>query len=214
MIITKRKSIEEIEASLKAAKRIFIIGCAQCATLCKTGGAEEVDEMEKILKKSKKIVTGKAVIDPACHLIKVKQFFHKNKEALLKSDAILAMVCGDGVQSLVDGTKGGKVLPALDTLFLGELERGGHFVQKCILCGECILSKTGGICPITVCSKGLLNGPCGGSKNERCEIDKDRDCGWMLIYKRLKAIGELDKMRVIVKPQDYSKGLKPQKHIL
>jgi ferredoxin len=214
MIITRQKSLKDILKLLRKSKNIFLIGCAQCATICKTGGDEELKQMAKMLKKEGKKVSGKATIDPACHLIKVKQFAYKNKKALSDSDAILSMTCGDGVQSIMDGTKGKKVFPALDTLFLGKLERGGHFVQKCILCGECILDKTAGICPVTVCSKGLLNSPCGGSKNGKCEIDRERDCGWALIYNRLKDTGELEKMKVFVEPLDHSKQIKPQKVIL
>ena len=214
MIITKQKSIKSILEFLKDAKNIYIVGCAQCATVCKTGGEEEVSDIAGILKKKGKIITGTAILDPVCHLVKVKQFFQKNKRALLKSDALLVMACGDGTQVIIDGTKGMRAYAGLDTLFLGEIERGGHFSQKCVLCGECILDKTEGICPVTICTKGLLNGPCGGSKNKKCEIDKDRDCGWLLIYTRLKDTGSLDKMKKIVEPQDYSKQIKPQKRIL
>ena len=214
MIITKQKSIKSILEFLKDSKKIYIVGCAQCATVCKTGGEEEVSDIAGVLRKKGKIITGTAILDPACHLVKVKQFFYKNKKILSKSDALLVMACGNGTQVIIDGTKGMRAYTGLDTLFLGEIERGGHFSQKCVLCGECILDKTEGICPITICTKGLLNGPCGGSKNGKCEIDKDRDCGWILIYNRLKANGNLDKMKKIVEPQDYSKQIKPQKIVI
>ncbi len=214
MIITKNKPYKHILESLKNSKRIFIIGCAQCATVCKTGGEEEVGAMAKKLKAEGKEITGKAILDPACHLVKVKQLFQKEKEALKKTDAVLSLACGDGTQSIRDGIRVERVHPGLDSLFLGEVERGGHFSQKCVLCGECIIDKTGGICPLTVCAKGLLNGPCGGSKNGKCETDKERDCGWILIYKRLKELNCLDDMKRIVKPFDYSRQIKPQKVIL
>ena len=214
MIITKQKSIKSILEFLKDSKKIYIVGCAQCATVCKTGGEEEVSDIAGVLKKKGKIITGTAILDPACHLVKVKQFFYKNKKILSKSDALLVMACGNGTQVIIDGTKGMRAYTGLDTLFLGEIERGGHFSQKCVLCGECILDRTEGVCPITICAKGLLNGPCGGSKNGKCEIDKDRDCGWILIYNRLKGNGNLDKMKKIVEPQDYSKQIKPQKIVV
>lgn len=214
MIITKNKTPEQIINSLKKSKRVFLIGCAQCATVCKTGGEDQVNEMESFLNEAGLEVMGKAILDPACHLVKVKQLFHKNKKVFERTDAILVLACGDGAQVIKDGTKVKRVVPALETLFLGEVERGGYFTQKCILCGECIIDKTATICPLTVCTKGLLNGPCGGSKNEKCEVDNKRDCGWILIYKQLKESGDLDNMRHIYKPQDYSKQLKPQKVIL
>ncbi|NQT90402.1 MAG: methylenetetrahydrofolate reductase C-terminal domain-containing protein [Candidatus Omnitrophica bacterium] len=211
MIISKQKGLKEILGFLKGAKKIFLVGCAQCATVCKTGGEDEVNQMEKALKKEGKVITGKAILDPPCHTVKAKQFYQKNKDALSESDGILAMVCGDGAQSIMEGTRGKKVYPALDALFLGMVQRGGHFIQKCVLCGECVIDATAGICPLTVCSKGLLNGPCGGSKNEKCEVDRERDCGWIMIYKRLKELGELDKMKIIRGAKDNSKALHPQK---
>lgn len=214
MIVTEQRSRKQILDLLKACKTVFLIGCAQCATLCKTGGEDQVDEMEKGLRKEGLKITGKAILEPACHLLKVKQLFHKNKEAFKQTDAVLVLACGNGTQVVKDGTRAERVLPALETLFLGEIKRAGHFAQKCILCGECIIDRTGTICPLTICTKGLLNGPCGGSKNEKCEVDKERDCGWILIYKSLKESGDLDNMRNIYKPHDYSKQLKPQKIIL
>jgi len=214
MIITKKRTRKQVLNSLKGSKAVFLIGCAQCATVCKTGGEDQVKEMESDLQKEGFKITGKAILDPVCHLVKVKQLFHKNKEIFKQTDAVLVLACGDGAQVVKDGTKAKMVLPALDTLFLGKIEHAGHFTQKCILCGECIIDRTGAICSLTVCTKGLLNGPCGGSKNEKCEVDKERDCGWILIYKSLKESGNLDNMRKVYKPLDYSKQLKPQKVIL
>jgi ferredoxin len=214
MIITKKKEEKQILGYLKTSKRIFLIGCAQCATVCKTGGEDQLNDMQAFLETKDKAITGKAVLDPACHLVKVKQFVYKNRDILSKTDAILALTCGNGAQVIKDGVKDKIVVPALETLFLGEVERGGHFIQKCILCGECIIDQTAGICPLTVCAKGLLNGPCGGSKNQKCETDKDRDCGWLLIYKKLKESKSLKNMKKISKPQDHSKQLKPQKVII
>jgi len=214
MIITKKKTLKAILNSLGKSQKVFLIGCAQCATVCKTGGEEQLYDMEVLLQGKGKTITGKAVLDPACHLVKVKQSFYQNKDILKSTDAILALTCGDGVQSIKDGDYKKDVLPALDTLFLGEVQRGGHFSQKCILCGDCIIDQTDGICPITICTKGLLNGPCGGSKNKKCEVDKDRDCGWILIYERLKEAKKLKNMKKITRPQDHSKNLKPQKVIL
>jgi ferredoxin len=214
MIITRKKSMKSVLDSLAKSKNVFLVGCAQCATVCKTGGEEELSDMECLLNGKGKVVTGRAVLDPACHMVKVKQFFYQNRDILKKTDTILALTCGNGVQSIKDGDYKKDVLPALDTLFLGEIERGGRFYQKCVLCGECMIGQTGGICPITVCTKGLLNGPCGGSKNKKCEVDKDRDCGWILIYERLKSEKRLRNMKRIAGPFDYSKNLKPQKVIL
>jgi ferredoxin len=214
MIVTRKKKLKTLLGCLKEKDKIFLIGCAQCATVCKTGGEEQLSEMEALLKENGRIVTGKAILDPACHLVKVKQLFYQERDVFNNTDVILSLTCGDGVQTIKDGDLKKKVVPALDTLFLGEFERGGRFSQKCILCGECIIEKTDALCPLTLCTKGLLNGPCGGSKNKKCEVDKERDCGWILIYERLKERKELKNMKRIVSPIDHSKNLKPQKAII
>jgi len=164
-----------------------------------------------VLEQNNKKVTGMLVLDPPCHLVKAKKMYQQYKKEIELSDAILAMACGDGVQTILEGAKQKKVHPALDTLFLGEVGSNGHFAQKCSLCSDCVLDETGGLCPVTLCPKGLLNGPCGGAKNKKCEIDKDLDCVWIQIYERLGNIKQLDKMRKIQPAKDNSKRMSPRK---
>lgn len=123
------------------------------------------------------------------------------------------MACGAGIQT-VSELKKIPVVAALDTLFLGNVKRFGQFEERCSLCGECILNKTGGICPVTSCAKGLLNGPCGGMHDGKCEIDPERDCAWVKIYERLEELGQLETFEEIFAPKDYSKGIKPKELIL
>ena len=210
MIITKQKPADEILKCLEGAKRIFIAGCAQCAAVCKTGGEDEVKEMKEFLKGHGKDVVAFEVWDPPCHLLEVKKRARENKAALDTADVILSMSCGDGCYTIFHGT-GKKVVPATDTLFLGEAERAGRFTEACSLCGDCTLFMTGGYCPNTFCPKGLQNGPCGGVKDGKCEVSPDIDCGWLLIYNRLKDLGELDKMKKLQPPKDHSKSIKPRK---
>lgn len=209
MIVTKQKPFEDILKYLKNDKKIFIVGCTQCATVCKTGGEEDVAKMKESLVGAGKEVTGTVILDPPCYLLEVKKKYQESKDAILNSDSILVMACGDGVQTVREGMKK-EVHPALDTLFLGERTRGTVFNETCSLCSECVLDETGGICPITICSKGLLNGPCGGTNKGKCEVDPDKDCAWTLIYNRLNELGQLDKMRQAKKPKDYSKLLRPR----
>ncbi len=214
MIITKQKDKKIILDYLKQDKAVFIAGCAQCAVVCKTGGEEEIAGMKEFLQKHDKTVTGTCMVDVPCHLVKTKKMFQQHRAEIDKADAILVMACGDGVQSIMEGTKGKKVHPALDTLFLGEVAPGGVFLQKCSLCAECVLDETGGLCPVTLCPKGLLNGPCGGAKEKKCEVNKDTDCVWIKIYERLDTLKQLDKMRKIQPARDNSKRLSPGKHTL
>ena len=140
-----------------------------------------------------KMVTGWTVIPTACDEM-TEASLKENEDAIRNADCLLVMSCALGVQRV--GSYNGKpVIPALDTLFLGVEDGPGYFHEVCDQCGHCVLGYTAGICPITACHKGLLNGPCGGTDNGKCEIDKERDCAWTLIYQRLKEQGRLDLMR-------------------
>ncbi len=211
MIITKQKDKETILRFLKDDTKIFIAGCAQCAVVCKTGGEEEVLDMKNFLQKHGKKITGTCIVDVPCHLVKAKKMYQQHKKQIQGSDAILAMTCGDGTQTIMDGTKGKNVHPALDTLFLGEVQSGGRFVQKCSLCSECVLDETAGLCPTTLCPKEMLNGPCGGAKDKKCEVDKEIDCVWIQIYERLNKLNQLPKMKKTHPARDNSKRLKPRR---
>lgn len=209
MIITKQKPIETILEYTKEDSKIFLVGCSECATICKTGGEDALKAMTELLSKHGKTITGSCILEPCCYALEAKKKFQENKDKILDSNAILVLSCGDGVQTVRKVFK--KLThPALDTLFLGERIRGNVFEEACSLCGDCIIDETGGLCPVTLCSKGLLNGPCGGSKNEKCEVDSNRDCGWILIYKNLKELKRIDKLKKIQPPKDYLKSIKPR----
>ncbi|HEY86533.1 MAG TPA: 5,10-methylenetetrahydrofolate reductase [Dehalococcoidia bacterium] len=191
--ITKQKSLEEIEQQLEGLGRVYIIGCGTCTTMTKTGGIEEVLDMKDRLQDMGKIVTGWTVIPIACDEM-TEVSLRENNEAIQNANCILVMTCGLGVQrvgSYIDKP----VIPALDTLFIGLEDSPGNFHEVCAQCGQCVLGWTAGICPITACHKHLLNGPCGGTNNGKCEVDTEKDCAWTLIYERLKEQGRLDLMR-------------------
>lgn len=208
MIVSKQKPFDEILAALADDGKIFLIGCAKCATVCKSGGEEEVWQMQEALTVAGKEVTGSVVIDEACHMLRSGRDLRSKKEMVEDADALLVLACGAGVQSISVSTPK-KTVAGLNTLFLGNIRRFGQFEQKCSLCGDCILTETGGICPVTVCPKGLLNGPCGGMDNGRCETDAERECAWSQIYERLKARGALEKLKKTVQQKDFSRMLKP-----
>jgi len=210
VIILKQKNFEDILEALSGEQKIFVAGCADCATTCKVGGEEEVAEMKKKLEEAGFQVTGTYVFDTACLSGEVRQKGRDNEEALKEADSVLVLACGTGAQTIGD-LLGVTIHPGLESLFIGEVVRLGKYQEKCRACGECILEYTDGICPVTRCSKGLLNGPCGGySKDGKCEVDPDKDCAWLLIYERLKERGHLDKMKTPREPKDYSKMLSPR----
>ena len=200
--ITKQKPLEEILPSLGKGKKVYIIGCGTCATICHTGGKAEVLEMKEKLEAEGKKVTGWMVIPTACDEL-TREALAENAEAIQQADAILVMSCAFGVQT-VTMYSDKPVYPALNTLFVGKEETPGHFIEVCMQCGNCVLATTVGICPLVRCAKSLLNGPCGGSVDGKCEVSPDTPCAWQLIYDRLKALGQLDKMEEIVPVRDWS----------
>ncbi|MBW2039643.1 MAG: methylenetetrahydrofolate reductase C-terminal domain-containing protein [Deltaproteobacteria bacterium] len=205
MIISEQKPFKEILGYLEDEEKVFIVGCGDCATVCQTGGEEQVKEMKAKLEGVGKIVTGWIVLNPACHILEVKRGFREKKEEVSSANSLLVMACGNGVQAVVEAS--GKVAhPALNTLFLGSIQRFGQYLERCSLCGECILEKTGGICPLTRCAKGLLNGPCGGAKDGKCEVDPEKDCAWELIFKRLNELGKIERLKEFQPPKAYSRS--------
>jgi ferredoxin len=191
--ITKQKPLEEILELLDGIHGIFIMGCGTCTTLCRTGGAPEVLDMASKLQANNKVVTGHMVIPVACDELS-HEALDEQKDALSESEALLIMSCAFGVQTLARQSHL-PAIPAVDTLFVGKEMGLGRFDEICTQCGSCVLGLTGGICPVTACHKSLLNGPCGGTNNGKCEISPDKDCAWTLIYMRLKEQGRLDLMR-------------------
>ena len=209
MIITKKKPVEELLAMLEGVHKVAIVGCANCAAACQTGGEKEVLEMKAFLEEKGFEVVGTVVPDECCHKMLVK----KDTKVLRDSgaEAIVGMACGDGVQTVADNIDL-PIYPANNTMFLGQVERVGMFHEYCRMCGDCVLGTTGGICPITKCAKSLVNDPCGGQKNGKCEVDPNNDCAWIQIYNRLVKIGQEDKLGQTRKDKGYAETYYP-KHI-
>ncbi|MBN1503068.1 methylenetetrahydrofolate reductase C-terminal domain-containing protein [Candidatus Woesearchaeota archaeon] len=200
MIVTKKKSFEEVLELINEYNKIILIGCGDCATLCKTGGEEEVLELKKQLEDKGKSVVYTSVIDTACDQRLVKLEIKKFPK---EYDCILSLSCGSGAQA-ISSLIGKPIFPATDTLYAGVTKRIGDFKKMCLLCGRCIIGEYAGICPITMCSKSLLNGPCGGSDNGKCETDPDKDCAWQLIFDRLKEQKKLHILDSYKEPKEWN----------
>ena len=206
--ITRQKSLDEVEQQIEGLERVYIIGCGTCATMTNTGGREQVLDMKERLQELGKTVTGWTVIPTACDEM-TEVSLQENNGAIQSADCLLVMSCALGVQK-VGAYNGKPVIPALDTLFIGVEDEPGYFHEACDQCGQCVLGYTAGICPITACHKGLLNGPCGGTNNGKCEVDKEKDCAWTLIYNRLKEQGRLELMKKYQPPKNSQVVLRPR----
>ena len=206
MIITTKKDFKEILSKLNKTDTVFIVGCGSCATKCNTGSEQAVKEMAEQLKNNNITVSGSAVLDTACDIRIARKDLLKN-EGFKNSNIILCLTCGAGIQS-VEKITDKNIVAGLDGIFVGTTERIGVYNNFCSTCGQCIIDKTAGICVVTRCSKGLINGPCGGAIDGKCEVNQELDCAWVLVYNKLKAAGELDKLknlytspRTLIKPK-------------
>lgn len=214
MIGTKKKPLQEVLEALEGYQKIGIVGCDGCAKSCATGGALQVEQMAKELKEHGKKVVFDLAPNTTCNLNNIRSFFTGLEGAIKKSDALLVLGCGGAVQVVrrlteeygftVPVKSGLDTVGHMDTLIPEEL-----LMEQCSECGACSLNETAAICPMTKCAKSLLNGPCGGSKNGKCEVDATRDCAWVLIYTRMAALGDLDKLRQYAAPKDHGKAARP-----
>jgi hypothetical protein len=210
MLLSQQKPLDEILRSLEGEANIFILGCNGCAEASGTGGRKQVLEMKGELEKAGKKITGYSVVDFLCEKALIQSRLRGKAKEVEKADSLLVMTCGVGVQAVAAVSK--KIThPACNTMPLGGMRGEWKGSERCRECGECVLDMTGGICPLTACSKYLLNGACGGTTKEgKCEVDAEMECGWKLIYERLEKLGKLDRLRQIQEPKDHSKMIPPK----
>lgn len=210
MIIAKRKPFQEIMDSLKGCEKVLIIGCGTCVAVCLAGGEKEVGLLSSQLAiaselEGNPLTIGEATIERQCD----KEFLNELRNRAVGYDVLLSLACGVGVQFLSDMYEDKIVLPGVNTSFIGANDEVGYWTERCRMCNQCYLAVTGAVCPVTMCPKGLLNGPCSGMIEGMCEVDENRPCAWALIYERLEKTGRLDQIRQILPPQKYNLATNP-----
>lgn len=201
MLVTELKPREEILGYLRDGERIFLVACGGCAAVCETGGETAVKEIGSALEAAGHRMEGAVVIPFLCNKALVGIRLSRLREAVEAADAVVVAACGVGVQA-VAAVVPKPVLPAANTVSYGAFQGIWPGEERCERCGDCVLGQTGGICPLTACSKGLLHGPCGGSQRGECEVEPGRPCGWHRIYERLVAIGRPDLFAQYRPPKD------------
>jgi ferredoxin len=187
-------------------KRVLVLGCGSCVAECAAGGEKETGMLASALRMANKmdhreVVIQEKTLDRQC----VKDFVILLGDIVDQYDAVLSLGCGAGVQAVAEMFSEIPVLPALNTQFLGETRDQGYWVENCLGCGDCMLDDFGGVCPLARCSKQLLNGPCGGSREGKCEINPEVPCAWQAIIDRLDRFGSLDRLEQIYPPKDWSR---------
>ncbi|HEU65982.1 MAG TPA: hypothetical protein ENN57_04860 [Chloroflexi bacterium] len=211
MIIAERKPMEEIMQMIAPYKKVLVAGCGTCVSVCWVGGEKEVEILASQLRLARssggsEIVTLEATVERQCE----KEMVVELKDKVAEVEAVISLACGSGIQTMAELFEDKPVFPAVNTTFIGMPEKEGLWVEMCGACGDCFLDRTGGVCPIVRCAKGLLNGPCGGTrKGGKCEIDPEKDCAWVLIYRRLEKQGRLDLMREYYPPKNFRAVKRP-----
>ena len=199
MLITQLKAKEAIRAAISG--KVFFINCYGCKEI--HFPEQEANEFQKELT-DEGIVTGCLTTDYICNTDNLPLRLKSHTAAIEAADTILVFSCGVGVQTVASHFPGKRVCAACDTIALPGFQGITPLEHDCKQCGECFLNLTGGICPLTACSKSLVNGQCGGAKDGKCEVDPNMECGWERIQKRLEKIGRLDALKCPVQVRNYA----------
>jgi ferredoxin len=205
MIVADKKPMEEIIESVKDYRNILVLGCNECVTVCEAGGKKEVGVLASALRmyflnQGREVNIAERTLERQCD----HEYLEEIRDGIDQYDAVISIACGVGVQFMAEKYRNTPVLPGVNTCFMGATEKRGLWTERCQGCGQCILARTGGICPISRCAKRLFNGPCGGSAAGKCEVNKEIECGWQLIIDRLESLGKLDEYEVISPIKDWS----------
>lgn len=198
MLITELKARETI-LSLTEGK-VFMINCHGCKEI-HFPEKEAEDLMRELANKGK--LTGSLTTEYICNKENLALQLQLHHDEIQNAEAVLVLSCGVGVQTVADLLQK-KVFAACDTYALPGFQGVTPLEHDCKQCGQCYLNITGGICPITACSKSLVNGQCGGAKNGMCEVDPTMECGWERIQKRLAQIGRLDVLKAPIQIRNYN----------
>lgn len=205
MIVAKQKGIDEIIETVKGYDKILVAGCNECVTVCEAGGKKEVAVLASALRmyfmnQGKEVKIDEVTLERQCD----HEYLEEIRNVIDQYDAVISLACGVGVQFMAEKYVRTPTLPGVDTCFMGVTEERGVWTERCQGCGQCILARTGGICPVSRCAKRLFNGPCGGSTKGHCEIDSEVACGWQLIVDRLKELGTMEDFEKITPIKDWS----------
>ncbi|HEX7474617.1 MAG TPA: methylenetetrahydrofolate reductase C-terminal domain-containing protein [Dehalococcoidales bacterium] len=204
MIVGEQKPLAEIKAKIEGYSKILILGCGTCVKTCFAGGEDETATLASSLrlafkKDGKVIKIDEQTVERQCE----DEFIREAAEKIGQNQAVISLACGVGAQMVGSRFPKVPVYPGVNTTFMGILEKPGLFVERCTGCGNCFIDSFGGICPLSRCAKKILNGPCGGSNNGKCEVNPETDCAWQLIIDQAKSNGGLDKLAEYVPPKDW-----------
>jgi hypothetical protein len=209
MIVTTQKDFSQVLSALGGGRRWVVVGCAECAAICRTGGSDQVEEMVRRLEEAGREVLAAVSLASPCDRRLSRRDLKRVEAELTAADGVVCLSCGGGAQAVGD-VVGLPVVSALDAHFAGTVERLGLFREECALCGDCVLNDTGGLCPVALCPKGVRNGPCEGSLRGRCEVDPEAECAWERIFGRTAAEKRVPGFQRVHSPPDASRWGRPR----
>ncbi|GAB4268754.1 MAG: methylenetetrahydrofolate reductase C-terminal domain-containing protein [Deferrisomatales bacterium] len=204
MIVAEQKPLARIMEMTADAQRVLVLGCGTCVTVCFAGGEKEAEILASSLRMKGKLEGRRWEVD---HLTVQRQceweYLDGASERIRQADRVISLACGIGAQAIVERFPEARMVPGLDTRFYGLPVKHGVWEERCAGCGDCVLDYTDGICPVARCSKSLLNGPCGGSHDGKCEVDDSIECAWHLIVERMKTLGHLERLEEVHAPKNW-----------
>lgn len=214
MIVAQRKPFAQVKDMVGTHSRVLVAGCGTCVAVCLAGGEKEAGILASQLMlaaagEKRELRAFAATVERQCD----REFLQLFRERVEEADAVISLACGAGIQFLAEMYPHVPVFPGVDTTFIGVAEEAGVWTERCRSCSQCYLGITGGICPVTMCSKGLLNGPCGGTVHGKCEVDLERDCAWTQIYQRLEGQSRTAVQESPVPPMKHDVRIQPGKVI-
>ena len=204
MIVAERKPFDEIAAATSGFRKVLVAACGTCVAVCLTGGEKEAGILAAQLDMAATLGDREQVFSVGCVERQCdREFLEELGPQIAEADAVISMACGAGIQFLAEAYPDTPVLSGVNTTFIGVNEDVGVWTERCRSCRDCVLSITGGVCPIALCPKGMLNGPCGGAEKGKCETDRERDCAWSVIYRRLENTGRLANLEEVIEARDH-----------
>jgi ferredoxin len=214
VIVAKPKEFSEIKDMVRGFPKVLVAGCGTCVAVCLTGGEKEAGILATRLQlaagqENREFQASAATVERQCD----REFLSLFRDHVEEADAVVSLACGAGIQFLAEMYPDTPVFPGVDTSFIGVAEGAGVWAERCRSCNQCYLGITGGICPVTMCAKSLLNGPCGGPQNGKCETSPERDCAWVQIIERLERQSRLDILKDFVPPRRNDLSTHPAKTI-
>jgi ferredoxin len=204
MIVAESKPVKEIMEMVRDFRKILVLGCKGCVTVCNVGGSKEAGILASSLKiasrkQGRKLEVSEHTLERQCD----PEYVSEIAGTIEDYDAVISIACGVGPQFLSERYPSARVFPGVNTKFMGGALEHGIWSERCAGCGQCVVHYFGGLCPIARCSKSLLNGPCGGSAGGKCEISKDVECIWDIIVRKMTESGRLNELLEFKPPKSW-----------